>query len=63
MLTLDFPGCRRLVDALDAAVGQREQIAITEALRKSLCNLMRDRTTETPRAGGASEWAILGSNQ
>ncbi len=42
MLTLDFPGCRRLVDALDAAVAQRDQNAITEALRKSLCCLMRD---------------------
>ena len=42
MLTLDFQGSRRLVDALDAAVGQREETAITEALRKTLCGLMRE---------------------
>ncbi len=48
MLTLDFPGCHRLVDALDAAVGQREQHAVTEALRKALCTLMRDRDVTLP---------------
>ena len=48
MLTLDFPGSRRLVEALDVAIDQREQGAITEALRKTLCNLMRDRDVALP---------------
>ena len=48
MLTLDFQGSRRLVDALDAAVGQREEGAITEALRKTLCHLMRERDVALP---------------
>jgi len=48
MLTLDFPGCRRLVDALDAAVAQRDQGAVTEALRKSLCCIMRERDVMLP---------------
>ena len=48
MLTLEFPGSHRLVDALDAAVGQREEFAITEALRKTLCGLMRERDVLLP---------------
>ena len=48
MLTLDFPGCRRLVDALDAAIGQRDETAITESLRKTLCHLMRERDVALP---------------
>ena len=48
MLTLDFQGSRRLVDALDAAVGQREEGAVTEALRKTLCHLMRERDVALP---------------
>ncbi len=48
MLTLDFPGSRRLVDALDSAVGQREETAITEALRKTLCCLMREHDVALP---------------
>ncbi len=48
MLTLDFPGSRRLVDALDAAVGEREETAITEALRTTLCRLMRAKDVALP---------------
>ena len=48
MLTLDFPGRRRLVDALDAAVSQRGDGIVTEALRKTLCSLMRERDVALP---------------
>jgi predicted metal-dependent enzyme (double-stranded beta helix superfamily) len=48
MLTLEFPGSRRLVDALDASVGQRDENAITESLRKTLCTLMRNRDVTLP---------------
>jgi predicted metal-dependent enzyme (double-stranded beta helix superfamily) len=42
MLMLDFPGCRHLVQSLDLAVKQGDQAAVTEALRKTLCSIMRD---------------------
>ena len=62
MLTLEFPGSRRLVDALDSAVGQREEHAITEALRKTLCALMRDRDVLLPDCvfERASDWFDIG---
>lgn len=48
MLMLDFPGCRHLVDSLDRAVNQRDEGAVTEALRKTLCTIMRDRDVALP---------------
>lgn len=48
MLALDFPGCRTLVEALDAAVDQRSAAEITDTLRKTLCRLIRGREVELP---------------
>ncbi|MGA9341494.1 MAG: cysteine dioxygenase family protein [Rhodanobacteraceae bacterium] len=48
MLTLDFPGCKRLVDAIDAAVCHDCQNSITEALRVALCRLIRDSDVQLP---------------
>lgn len=42
MLALDFPGSRRLVEALDEAVRNDCTTAITDALRQALCSLMQD---------------------
>lgn len=48
MLALDFPGSRRLVDALDRAVRNDCETTITDALRLSLCRLMQDREVILP---------------
>ena len=48
MLALDFPGSRRLVDALDDAVRKDCTTAITDALRQALCQLMHDRDVSLP---------------
>ncbi|MEP7044762.1 MAG: cysteine dioxygenase family protein [Dokdonella sp.] len=48
MLSLEFPGARQLVTALDLAVAQREETAITEALRNTLCRLIRDDGVRLP---------------
>ena len=48
MLALDFPGCRQLVAALDSAVCRDCPAEITDALRNSLCNLIRDPAVRLP---------------
>ena len=48
MLALDFPGSRRLVEALDDAVRRDCTTAITDALRQALCRLMHDRDVSLP---------------
>lgn len=48
MLTLDFPGSRRLIDAIDAAVAHEDPQAITDALRTALCRLIRDPDVSLP---------------
>ena len=48
MLNLDFPGCRKLVDAVDRAVLAGDEQAIADALRSTLCRLIRDRDVELP---------------
>lgn len=48
MLALDFPGSRRLVEALDAAVRNDCTTAITDALRQTLCRLMHDEEVSLP---------------
>jgi predicted metal-dependent enzyme (double-stranded beta helix superfamily) len=45
---LDFPGHDKLVQAIDAAVANGDQHAITAALRNTLCMLMRDRDVRLP---------------
>lgn len=48
MLAMDFPGSRRLVDAIDLAVRNDCPTAITDALRNSLCRLIRDTEVHLP---------------
>ncbi len=42
MLTLDFPGSRTLIDAIDAAVAKPTTHELTDSLRQSLCRLIRE---------------------
>ncbi|MCX7512243.1 cysteine dioxygenase family protein [Frateuria sp. STR12] len=48
MLTMEFPGCRELVDAIDQAVGMDSTFAVTDTLRNNLCKLMRGGTVKLP---------------
>jgi 3-mercaptopropionate dioxygenase len=48
MITLDFPGSRKLIDAVDAAVSQDSTPAITDTLRNALCELIRDQEVQLP---------------
>lgn len=48
MLTIDFPGSRILVDALDHAVGQPTTPDITNAVREALCHLMHEDLVKLP---------------
>jgi predicted metal-dependent enzyme (double-stranded beta helix superfamily) len=48
MLALEFPGSRRLVDALDSAVRNDCPTSITDALRNNLCRLIRDTEVRLP---------------
>jgi 3-mercaptopropionate dioxygenase len=45
---IDFPGRAKLVAALDAAVAAGDQHAVTAALRKVLCGMIRDRELQLP---------------
>jgi predicted metal-dependent enzyme (double-stranded beta helix superfamily) len=40
MLTTEFPGCQKLIDAIDEAVRKGSTPAITDSLRNSLCKLI-----------------------
>lgn len=42
MLSLDFPGARQLIGAVDAAVVLPDTTAVTDSLRHALCKLIRD---------------------
>lgn len=48
MLTLDFPGSRKLIDAIDAAVSHDCTRAVTDSLRNSLCDLIRNNDVKLP---------------
>lgn len=48
MLSLEFPGARHFVQAIDTAVAQRDEKAVTEALRNTLCRLIRDGSVRLP---------------
>ena len=48
MLAVEFPGSRRLVDALNAAVCHDCPTAITDDLRNTLCELIRDPEVKLP---------------
>ena len=48
MLALEFPGSTRLVDSLTAAVCHDCPTEITDALRNTLCELIRDPEVKLP---------------
>jgi predicted metal-dependent enzyme (double-stranded beta helix superfamily) len=48
MLALEFPGCRRLIEALDRAVRHDCAREITDDLRETLCRLIRDPEVQLP---------------
>ncbi|MFC4821638.1 cysteine dioxygenase [Dokdonella ginsengisoli] len=48
MLSLEFPGARHLIEEIDRAVSQREEAAIADALRNTLCRLIRDQNVRLP---------------
>ncbi len=49
MLTLEFPGARQLVSSLDRAVHHDQPTDIANALRQTLCELIRDPEVKLPR--------------
>ena len=48
MLTLDFPGSRALIEAIDAAVSKPTTHELTDHLRHSLCKLIRENAVTLP---------------
>ncbi|WP_257386344.1 cysteine dioxygenase family protein [Tahibacter caeni] len=48
MLTLQFPGAQRLVEALDLAICRDCPTEITDQLRHTLCRLIRDPEVKLP---------------
>ncbi|WP_266171608.1 cysteine dioxygenase family protein [Dyella subtropica] len=48
MLTMEFPGCRKLIDAIDSAVSKPSTPEITDSLRNSLCKLIRGNEVKLP---------------
>jgi predicted metal-dependent enzyme (double-stranded beta helix superfamily) len=48
MLTMDFPGSRKLIAAIDAAVGKGCDRELTDCLRNALCCLIRDEEVRLP---------------
>ena len=48
MLSLDFPGARLLIDAIDQSVAQGDEAAVTNTLRTALCRLIRDPNVRLP---------------
>lgn len=48
MLSLDFPGARLLIDAIDQSVAQGDEAAVTNTLRNALCRLIRDPDVRLP---------------
>lgn len=48
MITVEFPGCRKLIEAIDASVAQPTTPQITDTLRTELCRLIRSQEVELP---------------
>jgi 3-mercaptopropionate dioxygenase len=48
MLALQFPGSRQLIDSIDAAVRQGSTAQIADALRHTLCKLIRTEGVHLP---------------
>ncbi len=49
MITVDFPGSRKLIEAIDASVAQPSTPAITDTLRNALCRLIRSQEVQLPQ--------------
>lgn len=45
---VDFPGCDKVVAAIDDAIAQGDQHAVTSALRNAMCTLIRDPDVRLP---------------
>src|SRR5687768_6317335 len=48
MLALEFPGCTKMVDQLDDAVARGSTVEITDALRRTLCDMIRNQDIRLP---------------
>ncbi|GAB2570173.1 cysteine dioxygenase family protein [Dyella jejuensis] len=48
MLTTEFPGCQKLIHAIDDAVSKSSTPAITDSLRNSLCKLIQNKEIVLP---------------
>ena len=48
MTMLDFPGRAHLIESIDAAVALGDHAAVAQALRSSLCRMMRENTVALP---------------
>ena len=48
MLTLDFPGSRTLIEAIDDAVSKPTTSELTDSLRNSLCRLIQEQSVTLP---------------
>lgn len=48
MLTMEFQGCRKLIAAMDAAVAQSSDAEVADALRRAMCQLIRDPEVRLP---------------
>ena len=48
MLTMNFPGSDKLIQAIDTAVNKPSTPAITDTLRNSLCKLIRSQEVRLP---------------
>jgi len=48
VLALDFPGSRRMIDAISSAIERESPAEITGALRGALCSLIRDPEVKLP---------------
>ncbi|MEO7063290.1 MAG: cysteine dioxygenase family protein [Dokdonella sp.] len=48
MLSLEFPGARQLIDAVDGAVALADDTAVTDSLRHALCKLICDPEVRLP---------------
>ncbi|MEQ1513403.1 MAG: cysteine dioxygenase family protein [Lysobacteraceae bacterium] len=48
MTMLDFPGRTHLIESIDSAVALGDHTAVAQALRSSLCRMMRENTVALP---------------
>jgi len=48
MITVEFPGSGKLIEAIDASIAQPSTHALTDALRNALCRLIRSQEVVLP---------------